>query len=138
MLAHMLEILAWGDAGMYLVTPGGGLGAAAVQSAGSPEQRKKFLGPLRGEKPTFAAMCMTEAGAGSDTSSIRATAVLDEETNEWILNGEKIFVTAGDNRNSLRNRQGRVLSSCGRPLLLKRDAPECALSLSKRGHPASA
>jgi acyl-CoA dehydrogenase len=96
LLAHMLEILAWGDAGMYLVTPGGGLGAAAVQSAGSPEQRKKFLARFMGEKPTFAAMCMTEAGAGSDTSSIRATAVLDEETNEWILNGEKIFVTAGD------------------------------------------
>jgi len=41
-------------------------------------------------------MCMTEAGAGSDTASIRTRAVLDEKTNEWILNGEKIFVTAGD------------------------------------------
>ena len=43
MLAHMLEIISWGDAGMYLVTPGGGLGAAAVQSAGNDEQKKKFL-----------------------------------------------------------------------------------------------
>lgn len=96
MLAHMMEMISWGDVGMYLVTPGGGLGAAAVQSAGSPEQRKKFLARFAGEKPTFAAMCMTEAGAGSDTSSIRTTAVLDEATNEWVLNGEKIFVTAGD------------------------------------------
>ena len=96
MLAHMLEILSWGDTGMYLITPGGGLGAAAVQAAGSPEQKKKFLARFMGEKPTFAAMCMTEAGAGSDTSQIRANAVLDEETNEWVLNGEKIFVTAGD------------------------------------------
>ena len=38
---------------------------------------------------------MTEPGAGSDTSAIKATAVLDEKTNEWVLNGEKIFVTAG-------------------------------------------
>ena len=96
MLAHMLEILSWGDVGMYLITPGGGLGAAAVQSAGSDEQKKKFLARFLGEKPTFAAMCMTEAGAGSDTSAIRSTAVLDEETQEWVLNGEKIFVTAGD------------------------------------------
>ena len=96
MLAHMLEIISWGDAGMYLVTPGGGLGAAAVQAAGSPEQKKKFLARFMDEKPTFAAMCMTEADAGSDTSRIRATAVLDEATNEWVLNGEKIFVTGGD------------------------------------------
>jgi len=40
-------------------------------------------------------MAMTEPQAGSDTSAIRATAVLDKETNEWVLNGEKIFVTAG-------------------------------------------
>lgn len=96
MLAHMLEILSWGDAGMYLITPGGGLGAAAVQAAGSDEQKKKFLARFADEKPTFAAMCMTEADAGSDTSKIRTTAVLDEATNEWVLNGEKIFVTAGD------------------------------------------
>lgn len=94
-LAHMLEMLAWGDCGMYLVTPGGGLGAAAVEAAGTPEQKEKFLKRFRGEKPVFGAMAMTEPQAGSDTSSIRTTAVLDPATNEWILNGEKIFVTAG-------------------------------------------
>ncbi|HXF84643.1 MAG TPA: acyl-CoA dehydrogenase family protein [Anaerolineales bacterium] len=96
MLAAQIEALAWGDVGMYLCTPGGGLGAAAVQAAGTPEQKEKFLARFAGEKPTFAAMCMTEAGAGSDTASIRARAVLDEKTNEWVINGEKIFVTAGD------------------------------------------
>src|SRR5512134_3357820 len=95
-LATQIEMLAWGDVGMYLVTPGGGLGAAAVQAAGTPEQKAKFLARFGGEKPTLAAMCMTEAGAGSDTASIRTRAVLDENTKEWIINGEKIFVTAGD------------------------------------------
>ncbi len=95
-LASQIEALAWGDVGMYLVTPGGGLGAAAVQAAGTAEQKAKFLARFTEEKPTFAAMCMTEPGAGSDTSAIRARAVLDEKTNEWVLNGEKIFVTGGD------------------------------------------
>ena len=94
-LAHMLEMLSWGDTGMYLCTPGGGLGAAAVEAAGTPEQKVKFLERFRGEKPVFGAMAMTEPQAGSDTSAIRTSAVLDHQTNEWILNGEKIFVTAG-------------------------------------------
>jgi len=94
-LAFMLESLSWGDVGLYLVTPGGGLGAAAVEATGTPEQKKKFLTRFAQEKPTFGAMAMTESQAGSDTSAIRTTAVLDRETNEWVLNGEKIFVTAG-------------------------------------------
>jgi acyl-CoA dehydrogenase len=40
-------------------------------------------------------MAMTEPGAGSDTSSIRTTATFDDATNEWIINGEKIFCTNG-------------------------------------------
>ena len=95
-LAAQIEMLSWGDVGFYLITPGGGLGAAAVQAAGSPEQKAKFLARFNEEKPTYAAMCMTEPGAGSDTSSIRTRAVLDEATREWVINGEKIFVTGGD------------------------------------------
>jgi acyl-CoA dehydrogenase len=95
-LAAQIEMLSWGDVGFYLITPGGGLGAAAVQAAGSTEQKAKFLARFNEDKPTFAAMCMTEAGAGSDTSAIRTRAVLDEATKEWVINGEKIFVTGGD------------------------------------------
>lgn len=95
-LATQIEMLSWGDVGMYLITPGGGLGAAAVAAAGTPEQKARFLERFNGEKPTYAAMCMTEPGAGSDTSSIRTRAVLDEAAHEWIINGEKIFVTGGD------------------------------------------
>jgi acyl-CoA dehydrogenase len=106
-LAFMLETLAWGDVGMYLCTPGGGLGAAAVEATGTPEQKEKFLARFAAEKPTFAAMAMTESQAGSDTSAIRTTAVLDQETHEWVLNGEKIFVTAG--HKSLVDTQGFVV-----------------------------
>jgi len=96
MIAAQIEALAYGDLGMYHCLPGGGLGAAAVFAAGSPEQKEKFLARFSGEKPTFAAMCITEAGAGSDNSAIRTRAVLDEKSNEWVINGEKIFVTGGD------------------------------------------
>jgi acyl-CoA dehydrogenase len=38
-------------------------------------------------------MCITEPGTGSDSANISTTAVLDGD--EWVLNGEKIYVTAG-------------------------------------------
>ncbi len=106
-LAFMLEMLSWGDVGIYLCTPGGGLGAAAVQSNGTPEQNAKFLARFIEEKPAFGAMAMTESQAGSDTSAIRTTAVLDKENNQWILNGEKIFVTGG--QKSLEEGNGLVV-----------------------------
>ena len=106
-LAFMLETLSWGDVGMYLVTPGGGLGAAAVEATGTPEQKKKFLKRFKQEAPAFGAMAMTEPQCGSDTAAIRTTAVHDKQTNEWILNGEKIFVTAG--QKSLEEGDGLVV-----------------------------
>jgi acyl-CoA dehydrogenase len=107
MLAFMLEMLSWGDVGIYLCTPGGGLGAAAIDAAGTPEQKQKFLARFLEEKPAFGAMAITEAGAGSDNSAIRTTAVLDKEKNEWVLNGEKIFVTCG--QKSLEEGNGLVI-----------------------------
>jgi len=94
-LAFMVEMLSWGDAGIYLDTPGGMLGSAAVSATGTPEQKERFLARFKSETPTFDAMCMTESQCGSDTSAIRTTAVLDKDESQWILNGEKIFVTAG-------------------------------------------
>lgn len=94
-MAHNIEMLSWGDAGFYLCTPGGGLGSAAIEATGTPEQKQKFLARLKGEKPVLTAMAITEADAGSDNSKISCRAVLDGETNEWVLNGEKIFITAG-------------------------------------------
>lgn len=94
-LACQMEMLSWGDVGIFLCTPGGMLGTAAINAAGTPEQKQKFLTRFREEKPAFDAMAITEAQAGSDNSAIQTTAVLDKSTNEWVLNGEKIFVTAG-------------------------------------------
>ncbi len=94
-LIFMIEQLSWGDAGQYLCLPHPMLGGAAVQSAGTPEQQVRFLKRFTEGKPKWGAMAITEPGAGSDNSAMRTTAVLDPETNEWILNGEKIFITSG-------------------------------------------
>jgi acyl-CoA dehydrogenase len=81
--------LCWGDVGLLLTMPRQGLGQAAIAAVANEEQLKRFGGK-------WAAMAITEPEAGSDSAAIRTTAVLDEETGEYVLNGEKIFVTSGD------------------------------------------
>ncbi len=95
MLIHTIEALAWGDVGLYLSIPGSGLGGAAVEAAGTVEQKERFLKRFTEGEPKWGAMAITEPGAGSDTSAIKTRAVLDSATNEWVLNGEKIFCTSG-------------------------------------------
>lgn len=94
-LIMMVEQLSWGDAGQYLCLPHPMLGGAAVDSAGTPEQRLRFLEKFTEGDPKWGAMAITEPDAGSDNSSMRTTAVLDPNTQEWIINGEKIFITNG-------------------------------------------
>jgi alkylation response protein AidB-like acyl-CoA dehydrogenase len=56
------------------------------------QQRRRYLEPsLRGER--FGAYAITEPGAGSDARALAATAVRDRATGEYVLNGEKWFVT---------------------------------------------
>jgi acyl-CoA dehydrogenase len=93
MLVHTIESLSWGDAGIYLCTPGAGLGGAAVEATGTKEQKERFLARYREGKPKWASMAMTEPHCGSDTAAIKTTAVRSGDC--WILNGEKIFVTGG-------------------------------------------
>jgi len=95
LLVHNVEALSWGDAGLYLSTPGGALGGAAVEATGTPEQKERFLKRFKEGEPKWAAMAMTEPHAGSDTAAIRTSARLSEDGKEWIINGEKIFVTGG-------------------------------------------
>jgi acyl-CoA dehydrogenase len=95
MMAHTIEALSWGDAGIYLCIPGGQLGGETVKAVGTIEQKRRFMKRFTEGEPKWGAMAITEPGAGSDTAAITTSARLDEETNEWVLNGEKIFVTSG-------------------------------------------
>jgi acyl-CoA dehydrogenase len=94
-LIHMIEMLSWGDAGVYLCIPASALAGAAIHAVGTPEQLERFLRRFTEGEPKWGAMAMTEPQAGSDTSNIQTTATFDPATNEWVLNGQKIFCTSG-------------------------------------------
>ena len=87
------EELCWGDAGLFLSIPNPGLGGAAVAAAGTPEQKQRFLKRFREGKPKWGAMAITEPGCGSDSAAITTTATRDGD--DFIINGTKIFCTAG-------------------------------------------
>ena len=99
-LASVLSIMemCWGDVGLLLSMPRQGLGNSAIASVADDEQLERFDG-------IWAAMAITEPGTGSDSANIRTTAVLDGD--EYVLNGEKIYVTSGE--------RCRRASSSGRP-----------------------
>jgi acyl-CoA dehydrogenase len=76
-----------GDVGLTLSIPRQGLGNAAIAAVANDEQKARY-------GTRWAAMAITEPDAGSDSGAIRTTAVRDGD--EYVLNGEKIFVTSGE------------------------------------------
>jgi acyl-CoA dehydrogenase len=106
-LSTVLSIveMCWGDVGLLLSIPRQGLGNSAIASVADDEQLERYAG-------RWAAMAITEPEAGSDSAAIRTTAQLDGD--EYVLNGEKIYVTAGERADlvvvwaSLDRAQGRA------------------------------
>ncbi len=90
-MASLLGVmeLSWGDVGLLLSMPRQGLGQSAIAAVADEEQLQRFGGK-------WAAMAITEPEAGSDSAAIRTTARFDEDEDEYVLNGEKIYVTSGE------------------------------------------
>jgi acyl-CoA dehydrogenase len=88
-LASVMSIaeMCWGDVGLLLSLPRQGLGNSAIASVADAEQQERFAG-------LWASMAITEPGTGSDSANIRTTARLDGD--EYVINGEKIYVTSGE------------------------------------------
>jgi acyl-CoA dehydrogenase len=84
-LLNALEV-SWGDVALLLSIPFQGLGNAAISSVASKEQLERF-------GKVWASMAITEPSFGSDSAAVSTTATLDGD--EYVINGEKIFVTAG-------------------------------------------
>ncbi|MDV7197284.1 acyl-CoA dehydrogenase family protein [Rhodococcus kroppenstedtii] len=85
-LVNVIETC-WGDVGLTLSVPYQGLGNSAIAAVATDEQLERF-------GKVWASMAITEPSFGSDSAAVSTTAVLDGD--EWVLNGEKIYVTAGE------------------------------------------
>ena len=102
-------------------------GAYEVLAHADPEQRRRYLEPsLRGER--FGAYAVTEPNAGSDARTLETTAVRDGS--DWVLNGEKWFVTGPDNTDFMIVQAAVVEGDERRPTLffVDYDAPGVRMS----------
>lgn len=67
-----------------------GLGTQPILKAGTEEQKQKYLVPAAQGK-VLCSFALTEPQSGSDSGTIKTTAVLDGD--EWVINGTKSFIT---------------------------------------------
>lgn len=77
--------------GIYSITS---IFQQALLKYGSKEQKEKYL-PEVTSGGSIGAFALTEANAGSDAGATKTTAILDESTNEYVINGSKTFITSG-------------------------------------------
>ncbi|MDR1321556.1 MAG: acyl-CoA dehydrogenase family protein [Gracilibacteraceae bacterium] len=91
MSAVISEELSKACAGMATTLGATGLSCYPVLIAGTDEQKKLYFDIIQSGK--LGAFCLTEPGAGSDSGSVAATAV--REGGEYVLNGNKTFITNG-------------------------------------------
>lgn len=74
------------------ITDHTGIGSLPLQLFGNTEQKKRYLTKLASGE-MIGAYALTESQAGSDASAMKATAVLSPDGKNYILNGEKIWIT---------------------------------------------
>jgi short-chain 2-methylacyl-CoA dehydrogenase len=92
-LCIAIEELARVDQSMAITLEAGvGLGANPVYQFGTEEQRHRWLPDLCAGR-TLGAFGLTEPDAGSDAGGTRTKAVRDTGSGEWVINGEKAFIT---------------------------------------------
>ncbi len=115
------EEISWADPSFLISIPNSGMGNVALATVGTDEQYAKY-----GDK--WLAMALTEPGAGSDSGAIRTTARL--EGDEWILNGEKIFVSCADRCDAIvvwASVDKKVGKAGMKSFIVDRDAPGLTL-----------
>ena len=93
MLCIAIEELARVDHSMAITLEAGvGLGAAPIHKYGTEEQKQRWLPDLCAGR-ALGGFGLTEPEAGSDAGGTRTTARLDEAAGEWVIDGEKAFIT---------------------------------------------
>src|SRR6202453_5140772 len=82
--------------GSFAVSHGGhaGIGTIPLVYFGTEEQKKKYL-PKIATAELLSCYCLSEPQAGSDALAARTRAVLSPDGKNWILNGQKMWITNG-------------------------------------------
>ncbi len=71
-----------------------GIGTLPIVYFGTEEQKKKYL-PKLATGEWLASYCLSEPQAGSDAQNSRTRAVLSADGKNWVLNGQKMWITNG-------------------------------------------
>ena len=82
--------------GSFAVSHGGhsGIGTVPIVYFGTEEQKKKYL-PKIATGELLSCYCLSEPQAGSDSMASRTRAVLSPDGKNYILNGQKMWITNG-------------------------------------------
>ena len=92
-LCIAIEELARVDHSMAITLEAGvGLGANPIHRFGDEAQKQRWLPDLCAGR-ALGGFGLTEPEAGSDAGGTRTRATLDEAAGEWVINGEKAFIT---------------------------------------------
>ena len=92
---RMMEVIGVLDASASIVVGAHqSIGIKPLILFGTEEQKRKWLPDLATGK-LVGAFCLTEPEAGSDAGSLKTTAVYDEKTDEYVLNGTKQWISNG-------------------------------------------
>ncbi len=91
--ALVYEALGWADSSVRgFLAVHAGLVALCIRDWGRQEQKRRYL-PKLATGELVGCYCLTEVNAGSDVGSMEAT--VREEGDNFVLNGEKIWITNG-------------------------------------------
>ena len=92
-LCVAIEEIARADQSLAITLEAGvGLGANPIHKFGTPEQQERWLPDLCAGR-ALGGFGLTEPDAGSDAGGTRTRAALDEAAGEWVIDGEKAFIT---------------------------------------------
>jgi short/branched chain acyl-CoA dehydrogenase len=92
-LCIAIEEIAWSDQSLAITLEAGvGLGANPIATFGTEDQKDEWLPDLCAGR-RLGGFGLTEPDAGSDAGGTRTTARLDEATGEWVIDGQKAFIT---------------------------------------------
>ena len=95
-VTSMLASDIMGSAGSFSVAYSAhtGIGTLPIMYYGNEQQKLKYL-PKLASAEWLGAYCLTEPGAGSDANYGTTKAVLSEDGEHYIINGQKMWITNG-------------------------------------------